>query len=55
MKTRLTRPTTLPALAASAVCGLTLYALRRTLSYLFRDVEVKEARTKKPGDEAKQA
>ena len=28
-----------PAVAASAICGLTLYALGKTLDYLFRDVE----------------
>ncbi|MBR0372915.1 MAG: hypothetical protein IJH91_00095 [Mogibacterium sp.] len=39
MKTRLS----LPALAASAICGLTLCALRLTLSYLFGDVEEKTA------------
>ena len=30
------KPSMLPALAASAVCGAALYALKVTLSYLFR-------------------
>ena len=29
----------LPVAAAAAFCGVTLYALGRTLSYMFRDVD----------------
>ena len=41
LKKIIRKPGLIPIVAASVVCGLSVYAVGETLSYLFRDVDHK--------------